>query len=123
MVLRPDPDVGEDGVESRFELRIFEFMDVKGVGTGFCPHLGVIRLVGRGDEQDAPRIQDAFRFGEQIGPAFEVLDDFEGGDQVESPVVRTGAFRRSLKETRVGEMGAGPASASKETSIPMPAVP
>ena len=102
MVLRPDAHVREDRIQGRLELLVFELVAVEWVGPNLGAHLGVIGFVGRGNQESAAGFQNTVGFGKQVGPAFQMFDDFEGGDEIKGPVGEREGFAGRVYKTNSG---------------------
>src|SRR5216110_850828 len=86
MVFKKKQNVRKDFGQRGAEFIELEFMHVEGIGTGLLAGLRVVELVGRRDDELSGGSEHAASLGKEFAPGFQVLDDFEGDDEIDRAI-------------------------------------
>ena len=103
-ILFHDAHMLEDALQFAEEFVGFEFMLVIRIGSGAPARFGVVAFVGRRDDEQAGMRQHASALVQERTIIREMLDDFEGDDEIE-----TVSRERHRRAGRNGEAKAGKA--------------
>src|SRR6188508_1722456 len=101
MVLHEERGVREDFGERLLELGERELVGMEGIGPGFLARFCVVKPVRRRDDELATVRQQPAGFGEQRAPVVEMLDELEGGNEVERSVWQIDVRGVALEEFEV----------------------
>lgn len=82
-ILKEDLNVREKLLERGLEFAIFEFVDVIRIRAVERTRFRVVQTIRSGDQKKPVGVQHAAGFRQQCAPVCKVLDDLEGGDELE----------------------------------------